>query len=160
MYQFLLFYILCLRFFLLSLVFCWYLCLLLLFSSLGFPSPWFSHFVLSVLLLFPYSVIEHIYFLHLIDGIFLNLFKGDINFLFNGLHCLHKIGFEVLFFCFSCVSMSGAWCSRIVLWWFCIIVVFGNLGFAVIIGLEANLSLSLLDGCFGDFSLAFYSLLA
>ena len=41
------------------------------------------------------------------------VFLSGIYFLFKGLYHLYKIGFKVIFLCFSCVRISRAFCSRI-----------------------------------------------
>ena len=54
-----------------------------------------------------------IHLLHLSDSIFLCFFKGFINFLFEGLCYLHKIGFMIIFLWLCWVRISRALCSRI-----------------------------------------------
>lgn len=60
----------------------------------------------SLLLLSPFSGLEQfsfssVHFLHLVDCIFLYLFKEFIHFLFKGLYYLFKIGLNVIFMCLS-----------------------------------------------------------
>lgn len=138
MFQIFKLYLLHLRFCLPSLIFCWWcLCLLFLFSALGFPSLGFPQFVFSLLLLFSFSDLEQFYFLLLFNfislyllvlffirhiTIFMYFFKRFIHFLFHLYkgHChLYKIRFKVIFLCFCWVRISRACCSRTAVLWRC-----------------------------------------
>ena len=86
------------RFSLPSPAFSWCSHLLFLLSSLGFPSPGFSQFVFSLLLLFLLSGLTQFYFLYVSNGFVCFLFKGNYH--------LQKIGFKVIFLRFTCVRIS------------------------------------------------------
>lgn len=85
--------------------------------SLHFLSP--SDFFHSLLSLFPLSCLKQfIQLLHLFHCACLYFFKGLMQFFFKDIYHLHKIGFKIIFLCFTydgteCSTVRHLWLSAV-----------------------------------------------